>query len=284
MTNSATSSDIDQLKEFRVRFPHEVFTKFLGNLYLGEYSALHLKVINLQLSSSDDPLSQFNDHTVNQKYILFNESLSVLRGFMIKNFTSVNGATYFLNVHQNKHDPRDEALQTREDELDEKLVHWLNNVEEQYYGFLETAKSVLYSGQPDGGSPDAVSPKVAKEVSGDSEDLEIHSEVLGKEAFLLVGSKKISIGDKNNVPYKLWECLSNTPLGSLKRTDLVFDETSPKKGKYVDDETLSTLKKKEILENRLGEMQRFLSKEGVHVTLVFSNQGKNVCMNIKKLK
>lgn len=284
MTNSAIPSDIDQLEKFRVRFPHETFLNFMDYLHLGEYSALHLKVINLQLSSSDDPLSQFNNHSVSQKYALFNESLSILRGFMVKNFTSVNGSDYFLKAHRGKHDPSDEALQKREDELDEKLVHWLNNAEEQYRDFLNTANTVLHSNQPDKGSPNTASSGAEKEDLGDNEDLEIHSELVGKEAFLITKSRRISIGSTGNGPYRLWKCLSSPKIGPEKRTDLVFAETSPKKGKYVDDETLSTLKKKEILENRLGELQRFLSKEGTRVTLVFSNQGKTVCMNIKKLK
>lgn len=100
------------------------------------------------------------------------------------------------------------------------------------------------------------------------------------ERLLTLGTKRVNLGSINNVASKLYECL--LPIEVSKRIELVFDQTNPKTSEFKNDRDLTMTRKKEILKDRLKELQRKTSKEGLKVSLEFSERDQSVRMKIKE--
>ena len=96
---------------------------------------------------------------------------------------------------------------------------------------------------------------------------------------MVLGEKIVNIGSIDNVPYKLCNCL--LPLGTMKESDVVFRMTNPKEGRYAREEGLTITQEKEIIKDRLKELQSIASKEGLKLLLVFNKQNHRVYMDMK---
>lgn len=103
----------------------------------------------------------------------------------------------------------------------------------------------------------------------------------GREGILVLGPKEVNIGSIDNVPYKLCNCL--LPLGTLRESEYVFKTTNPKEGRYSENRrvTLTRTQEKDIVKNRLKELQELTSKEGLKLLLVFNKQDHRVYMDMK---
>lgn len=101
------------------------------------------------------------------------------------------------------------------------------------------------------------------------------------EGILVFGTKEVNIGSINNVPYKLCNCL--LPLGTLRESEYIFRMTNPKEGKYSENRrvALTRTQEKNIVKNRLKELQGLTSKEGLRLLLVFNKQDHRVYMDMK---
>lgn len=283
MTNSITTfTDQDRLEKFLGVLPETQFDDFLGEIDRAECSFPYRDMIEEELRYSKEVFAKFDNETVNEKYTLFNEALSAIDSFMSRYFFTVPNSNHYALHPEMKYSDNAQKAKLW-DEKKKELDDLATTTIEAYSDFLNTAKPIRYSNQPDVSLPNTASPKIKKEASSDIDDIKIRSEVVGKEVLLLVGSEKINIGDKDNGPYKLWKCLSNPFLGSIRRTDLVFDETNPKDGKHSKNQSLTPINKKDILQDRLKELNRLLSKARIEVRLklTFSDRGEKVCMNMK---
>jgi hypothetical protein len=94
------------------------------------------------------------------------------------------------------------------------------------------------------------------------------------------GSKSVEIGAIDNVASKLYECL--LPIEVPKRIEFVFDQTTPKTSKLKNDHYLTVPRKKEILKDRLKELQRKTSKKGLSISLEFTDGNQSVYMKIRE--
>jgi hypothetical protein len=102
-----------------------------------------------------------------------------------------------------------------------------------------------------------------------------------KGGILVFGTKEVNIGSIDNVPYKLCNCL--LPLGALKESEVIFRMTNPKEGRYAENRrvALTRTQEKNIIKNRLKELQELTSKEGLKLLLVFNKQDHRVYMDMK---
>jgi hypothetical protein len=96
--------------------------------------------------------------------------------------------------------------------------------------------------------------------------------------FLQLDNKKIKIGPTKNVPFKLLQALH--PLGEIKAINKVFNESVTDQSKYRNEE-LTFDYKKNILRNRIKELQPLFKSNKVRVKLIFPLNDETVYLKIR---
>lgn len=143
MTQSpAPFTDLERLKKFLELLPERQFSDFLGELDRAECSRSYCDMINEELNYSNEVFAQFDDETINNKYALFNKTLSATASFVLHHFFHVlNSAHYALHPGMKYSDDKRKAKiwEGQKRRLDDLA----SRVTETYYDFIKTAKAKI---------------------------------------------------------------------------------------------------------------------------------------------
>lgn len=127
-------TDKERFVKFLELLPEEAFDNFLNyELYNLRYSSEYFKMIEKELARFKSVTSKFNNQDINQKYTIFNDSLSVLRDFLVSNFKeNYPGDGYYL--------PREELVHSK---VNDGLYSIYEVVEKTYKDFIQSTNDLL---------------------------------------------------------------------------------------------------------------------------------------------
>jgi|GEM_PF-5891774 len=87
----------------------------------------------------------------------------------------------------------------------------------------------------------------------------------GSNGYIKINDNVYDLGPAKNIPYLLISTLY--PLGIEKRIEIVYKDSTPEVSKFNKDSNISLASKKEILRNRIKEVQRILKNQKPKIKL-----------------